>query len=68
VNVFNPELVVVGGGLARARGDRLLAPARDVVAKFAFAVPGGRVRIVEATLGDDVGLVGAQPLLSRGPR
>jgi glucokinase len=66
VNVFNPQLIVVGGSLARAQGDRWLGPARDAVAKYAFRVPRERVRIVEAALGDDVGLVGAQPLLGLG--
>jgi glucokinase len=66
VNVFNPELIVVGGTLAREQGDRWLGPARDAVAKYAFRVPRERVRIVEAALGDDVGLLGAQPLLGLG--
>jgi glucokinase len=65
VNVFNPELIVVGGGLAQGQGDRLLEPARRAVVEGAFRIPGGRVRIVPAALGDDVGLVGAQPLLAR---
>ena len=64
VNVLNPEVVVVGGGLARGQGDRLLGPAREAVGRWAFSIPRDRVRIVEAALGDDVGLVGAQPLLS----
>jgi glucokinase len=66
VDVFNPELIVIGGSLARAQGDRWLGPARDAVEKYAFRVPRTRVRIVEAALGDDVGLVGAQPLLGLG--
>jgi glucokinase len=65
VNVFNPELIVVGGSLARAQGDRWLDPARRAVAGGAFRVPRERVRIVPAALGDDVGLVGAQPLLAQ---
>jgi glucokinase len=64
VNVLNPELVVVGGGLARAEGERLLGPAREAVERLAFSIPRARVRIVEAQLGDDVGLVGAQPLVA----
>lgn len=65
VNVFNPELIVVGGGLAQGQGDRLLDPTRRAAAQGAFRIPGERVRIVPAALGDDVGLVGAQPLLAR---
>jgi len=64
VNVLNPELIVVGGGLARGEGERLLGPARNAVQRLAFSIPGRRVRIVEAALGDDVGLVGAQPLVA----
>jgi glucokinase len=65
VNVFNPELIVVGGSLARGQGDRWLDPTRRAVATGAFRIPRERVRIVPAALGDDVGLVGAQPLLAR---
>ena len=58
VNVFNPEVVVVGGGFAQA-GELLLAPARKVVAER--ALPPGRddVEIVLAELGSAAGLVGA---------
>jgi glucokinase len=66
VNAFNPELIVIGGTLAREQGERWLGPARDAVAAKAFRVPRERVRIVEAELGDDVGLIGAQPLLGLG--
>jgi glucokinase len=65
VNVFNPELIVVGGSLAAAQGDRLLELARREVERVAFRAAAARVRIVPATLGDDVGLVGGQPLFAR---
>ena len=64
VNTFNPELIVVGGSIARNQGERWLAPARERVRDAAFRIPGQRVRIVPAALGDDVGLVGALPLLA----
>jgi glucokinase len=63
VDVFAPELIVVGGSLARGQGERWLAPAREAVAERAFRVPAGRVRIVPAALGDDVGLVGGLELV-----
>jgi glucokinase len=65
VDVFNPERIVVGGSIARNQGDRWLAPARERVAAIAFSIPRRRVEIVQAELGDDVGLVGAVPLLRR---
>lgn len=64
VNTFNPELIVVGGSVARNQGERWLEPARQRVRDVAFRIPGERVEIVAAALGDDVGLVGALPLLA----
>jgi glucokinase len=64
VNAFAPERIVVGGSLAAAQGERLLGPARAAVERTAFRIPRERVQIVPAALGDDVGLVGAVPLLA----
>jgi glucokinase len=58
VNTFNPEVVVIGGGAARA-GDLLLEPARRVVAARALRPSRDRVRIVQAALGEDAGMIGA---------
>ncbi len=63
VDVFNPEVIVVGGSLAHGQGERLLGPARDAVAREAFRIQAARVRLVPARLGDDVGLVGALGLV-----
>jgi glucokinase len=59
VDLFNPDLVIIGGGIAAAEGERVLGPARDAVAATAFRVQARRARIVEPMLGDDVSLVGA---------
>lgn len=64
VNAFNPERIVVGGAVADGQGDLLLDPARAEVASTAFHDPAARVRIVPAALGNDVGLVGAWPLVA----
>jgi glucokinase len=58
VNVFNPEVVVLGGGFARA-GDLLFEPTRRVVAERALAPARDIVRIVPALLGVEAGLIGA---------
>ncbi len=63
VDIFNPERIIVGGGIAIAWGEALLGPARELVAKTAFRVARARVSIVAASLGDDVGLIGALPLV-----
>jgi len=58
VNVFNPELVAIGGGFAAA-ADFLLGPAREVLARDALGDSGERVRIELAELGTVAGLIGA---------
>ena len=57
-NIFDPELVVIGGGFAAA-GDLLLQPAAEVMKREALAPEGGRVSIVRAELGTAAGLIGA---------
>jgi len=64
VDMFAPELIVVGGSVARGGGESWLEPARTAVRELAFAIAAARVRIVEAALGDDVGLIGAIPLVA----
>ncbi len=54
-NLFEPEIVVLGGGVART-GEQLLAPVRALVQE---QVCGPRLEIVRTALGDAVGVVGA---------
>jgi glucokinase len=57
VNLFEPRVVVLGGGVANA-GEQLIGPARQVA--LSAALPTGRpVRIVRTELGVEVGVVGA---------
>jgi glucokinase len=58
VNIFEPEVIVIGGG-ASAAGDLLLDPAREVVAQRALRPSRDLVRIVPAALGEEAGMVGA---------
>lgn len=58
VNVFNPEVVVVGGGFARA-GELLLEPARRVVAERALPAARESARVTLAVLGPEAGLIGS---------
>jgi len=59
VNIFDPEVVVVGGGFAAGAGDLLLQPAREIAAREALVPARDVVRIVPAQLGPEAGLVGA---------
>jgi glucokinase len=58
VNIFHPELVVIGGGFAAA-GDFILGPAREIVQREALARAGFHIPIVRAELGTAAGLIGA---------
>lgn len=58
INIFNPELIVIGGGLANI-GDRLLQPAFRVAGERAFPEAYQRVRFARAELGQDCGALGA---------
>jgi glucokinase len=58
-NIFDPELVVVGGGFGAAAGELLLEPARGSARREAIQPADERLRIVEAELGDEAGLIGA---------
>ena len=64
VNIFNPELIVVGGGLSKM-GNLLLNPARRVIREKAFLLPARTVRIVRAGLGSNAGIVGAAAYVFR---
>ena len=58
INLFNPELVVVGGELAMT-GDYLLDPMRMAVNKHAIHLVSQDTRICRSRLGREAGLVGA---------
>ncbi|MFO7180752.1 MAG: ROK family transcriptional regulator [Pseudomonadota bacterium] len=56
VNLLDPEMVVLAGGVTAA-GDYLLNPTRESAAKHTLR--GRNVRIVTSTLGDQAGMLGA---------
>jgi glucokinase len=61
VNLFNPDVVVLGGGVSRS-ADLLLPAVRQVVAERAMPMLAAAARIEAAMLGDDVGVIGAAAL------
>jgi glucokinase len=67
VNIFNPDVVVIGGGVIAA-GELLLAPARAEMARRALPPSRGEVRIVAARFGVEAGMIGAAELAFEGLR
>ncbi len=61
VNIFQPELIVVGGGIS-AQGDFLLNPIREYVGRHVFTKNMPVASIVSAQLGNDAGIIGAAML------
>jgi glucokinase len=58
VNIFNPELIIIGGGLSNL-GTMLLEPAVEEIQARSFHLPASVVRVVTARLGADAGILGA---------
>jgi glucokinase len=58
INAFNPQAIVIGGGLVNM-GETMLAPALETARTRAFEQSFGDVRIVEWELGERVAALGA---------
>jgi len=61
VSVLNPDVVVIGGGMIRA-GEVILDPLRREVESRVFAEQFEHLKIVEAQLGNNAGVIGAAGL------
>jgi glucokinase len=58
VNIFNPEMIILGGGMAEL-GSLFIEPGRRMINERAFPVSSQIVRIERAELGNDAGVYGA---------
>ena len=58
INVVDPEVVIIGGGIARA-GPALFEPLNRVLDQHEWRPHGHRAKIVAATLGEFAGAIGA---------
>ncbi len=62
VNLLNPEIIVIGGGVANA-GALILEPIRRVIRERAFQVSCRNLRIVSSKFRDKAGIIGAAALV-----
>ena len=58
INVLDPEIVVIGGGIAEA-GDALFVPLREYLHDVEWRPTGAAVQVVPAQLGEFAGAIGA---------
>ncbi len=62
VNIFNPEMIIIGGGMSQM-GEMLLSPARQIVEERAYRLPAEAVQIVPSELGDYSSILGSVAFL-----
>lgn len=61
VNLINPEIIIIGGGVSLA-GEIIFNPIKNEIKKRSLKIPGEFVKVVPANLGDFAGMIGASAL------
>ena len=64
VNIFDPQMIVIGGGITN-EGKMFFDPLKKYVSEFSMFKQSFSIPIVPAKLGDDAGLKGALALVSQ---
>ena len=60
VNIFQPEVICLGGGVSHERDEDLLVPLQEMVSEMCFGREADRhTKISKARLGNDAGIIGA---------
>ncbi len=62
VNIFNPEIIVIGGGIAQD-AEIIFETIRDAIKKRAMKKLAENVKVVPAGLGSETGIISAGALL-----
>ena len=68
INIFNPEVIVLGGGVIDALEDEMMAIITETAREFSLTGTAKGIQIVATKLGDDAGITGAAVLARRGSR
>lgn len=63
IHIFNPDRIVLGGGLTQIENSLFLEPAQEIVRTRAMSAPRNAAKVELADLGGDVGLIGAGALI-----
>ncbi len=61
INIFAPEVIIIGGAMAK-EGEALLQPIRDYVDSISYNRAEKKTRIIGAALGNSAGIIGAAVL------
>jgi glucokinase len=65
INLLNPEVIVFGGGVARA-GELIFKPMKAEIKKRTFKTPFEKVKFTYTRFGEDLGVIGAALLILQG--
>ncbi len=65
VHLFNPQIIVIGGGVSNF-GEFLFTPIRETIQQYSIPAYWENLKIAPAQLGDNAGLVGAAALVLEG--
>jgi glucokinase len=68
INLFSPEIVVVGGGVIEALEDEMMGIIVETAKDYAFPGTMKGVDIIASKLADDAGIVGGAVLARRGTK
>ena len=58
INIFNPELVIIGGSLANT-GEYLILPIKSAINKYSLSLVNSDTKIKRSLLGEKSGVIGA---------
>ncbi|WP_343668203.1 ROK family protein, partial [Chitinophaga sp.] len=64
INIFNPELIILGGSMA-ATGDSLYLPVKSAIKKFSLSLVNSDTKLRLSQLGDKAGVIGACMLMRK---
>jgi glucokinase-like ROK family protein len=64
INIFNPELIILGGSMA-ATGDALFLPLKTAINKYSLSLVNNDTQLKISELGDKAGVIGACMLVRK---
>jgi predicted NBD/HSP70 family sugar kinase len=65
INIFNPELVIIGGSLAKT-GEYIMLPIKSAINKYSLSLVNSDTKIKLSSLGEKSGVIGACLLARNG--
>jgi glucokinase len=68
INILNPEVVVLGGGVIDALGDDMMAIIVETAEDYAMSGTNKGIEVVASKVGDDAGIIGGAVLARRATK